>query len=154
MTAAFDSSACGVGWPRCRYKLWAGYGILITPALPPGLSSKQFHWSFPVSCEADMESYAWREIFAQGRLELWPCVLVNSLSLCCLPPSLLCTDWAQCWWFGTAHGGFGFQWPRHILLWISPTLTAVSWWGSSMYIIAAGICWQDKHSTYLYWANG
>lgn len=71
------------GLTRCRYRLWAGYGILIMPALPPGLSSKQCHWSFQIICKGDVENHAWREIFAQGRSELWPCVLVNSSSLYC-----------------------------------------------------------------------
>lgn len=106
VTVAFGSSACGVGWPRCRYRLWARYGILIIPALPPGLSSKQCHWYFPIICEGDVENYAWREISPQGRPELRPHVLVNSPSLYYLPLSQHCTDWAQCWWFGIGCGGF------------------------------------------------
>lgn len=83
-----------------------GPGILIIPALPPGFSPKQFHWSFPNICKSDIENYAWREIFARGRPKLWSRILINSHFLYYLPPSQLCADWVQCWWFGTARGGF------------------------------------------------
>lgn len=93
MTVAFGSSAWGVGSPRCRHRLWAGYGILIIPALPLGLSSKKFLWSFPIICKGDRENYTWREIFAQGRPELWPHVLVNSPSLYCTVLEIWDSSW-------------------------------------------------------------
>lgn len=82
-----------------------GVEFLIIPIVPLGSSLSSFIGFFP-TWKGDLESNAWKEIFAQGRPQMGPRVLAKSPFPYYLPLSQLHTDQVQCWWLEAASEGF------------------------------------------------
>lgn len=72
---------CGMGWLRCRYQQWPVCGVFNNSCSASRFFSEQFHWSFPLNWQGDLESDACREIFAQGRPKIFTFSMCRYLSM-------------------------------------------------------------------------